>query len=70
MEKFNLKKGGFIELHDLLKVIGLCESGGIAKTMIAQGMVQVDGVIELRKRCKVRKGQIVKFKGRQVIIQE
>jgi ribosome-associated protein len=68
MEEFKIKDGEFIELHNLLKVLGLCDSGGIAKTVIAQGLVRVDGTIELRKRCKIRAGQIVEFEDHKVIV--
>lgn len=55
-----------IELCDLLKHAGLADSGGAAKHAIAGGLVTVDGVVETRKRCKVRPGQVVAFDGRQV----
>jgi len=70
MEEFKLKDSEFIELHNLLKVLGLCDSGGIAKTVIAQGLVRVDGAIELRKRCKIRAGQIVEFEDHTILIKE
>jgi ribosome-associated protein len=68
MEEFNLGNNEFIELNNLLKVMGLCDSGGIAKTVIADGRVRVNGNVELRKRCKVRKGQLVEFEGHKIII--
>ena len=52
-------KGEFIELNQLLKLTGLCASGGAGKVMVAQGVVSVDGKVELRKTCKVRAGQSV-----------
>jgi ribosome-associated protein len=66
MEEFELEKNDFIELNDLLKVTGMCESGGIAKILITDGKVMVDGKIELRRRCKIRTGQIVAFGDREV----
>ena len=36
----------FIELFKLLKVTGLCESGGMAKHAISQSEVKVDGQVE------------------------
>ena len=51
----------FIELFKLLKVTGLCDSGGMAKCAIAQSEVKVDGQVETRKACKIRKGQQVEF---------
>jgi ribosome-associated protein len=69
MKEFKLKNSEFIELNSLLKVTGLCESGGMAKISIAEGGVRVDGVIELRKRCKIRRGQIVEFEGHRIIVE-
>lgn len=55
-----------VALCDLLKHAGLAESGGAAKHAIAGGAVTVDGVVETRKRCKIRPGQVVAIGGRQV----
>jgi ribosome-associated protein len=63
---FYLEGKNIIELHDLLKVMGLCDSGGMAKTAIAAGAVKVDGNVELRKRCKIQTGQQVEFQGRKI----
>jgi ribosome-associated protein len=63
--KFKLEDGT-IELVKLLKVTGLCSSGGMAKVVTNEGRVKVDGVVELRKRCKIRKGQRVEFQGEVV----
>ena len=52
-------KGEFIALCDLLKLTGIANSGGQGKAMVADGLVTVDGEIELRKTAKIRKGQIV-----------
>jgi ribosome-associated protein len=68
MEDFKLEGKEFIELNDLLKVTGLCDSGGMAKTVIAEGRVTVDGQVELRRRCKLRPGQIVAFEGRTIVV--
>ena len=69
METFELEGRDFIELNNLLKITGLCESGGRAKVLIAEGQVKVDGKVELRKRCKIRQGQVVEFKGQKISIQ-
>lgn len=66
MEIFELNEHEYIELNNLLKITGLCESGGVAKMLIADGQVKVDGQVELRKRCKIRQGQIVLFNDQQV----
>jgi ribosome-associated protein len=68
MIEFDLAEHDYIELHNLLKVTGLCESGGVAKLLIADGLAKVEGVVELRKRCKIRTGQIVEFNDQQVLV--
>ena len=68
MDTFKLENKEFIELHDLLKVMGLCNSGGMAKAAIAAGSVKVDGSVEFRKRCKIRTGQIVEFQNRKISV--
>ena len=52
--------GAYIELHQLLKVTGVCASGGAGKALVAAGKVEVDGIVELRKTCKIRAGQTVR----------
>lgn len=49
----------FIELSNLLKVEGVCSSGGEAKMLVAAGKVRVDGEVELRRGRKLRSGQRV-----------
>lgn len=51
--------GEFVELNQLLKLAGLCDSGGAGKNLVATGVVSVDGKKELRKTAKIRAGQIV-----------
>src|SRR5690606_17829485 len=49
----------FVELNQLLKLAGLCDSGGGGKALVASGAVRVDGGVETRKPCKIRAGQRV-----------
>src|SRR4249919_25659 len=49
----------FVELNQLLKITGLCDSGGAGKQLVASGVVRVDGMVELRKTCKIHAGQRV-----------
>lgn len=49
----------YIELNQLLKLSGVCDSGGAGKALVAQGLVQVDGHPESRKTAKIRAGQVV-----------
>ena len=51
----------FIELNQLLKLAGLCDSGGAGKQLVASGVVRVDGTTELRKTAKIRAGQQVQL---------
>lgn len=60
MQKVNFSlEGEFVELNQLLKLVGLCESGGAGKVIVASGDVSVDGQQELRKTAKIRAGQVV-----------
>ena len=59
-------RGEYITLDALLKATGLAPSGGIAKMMVADGRVQVDGIGELRKTRKIRAGQVVSLAGARV----
>ena len=62
MAKISIK-GEYIELIKLLKATGLCDTGGAAKIAVDEGVVTVDGSVESRKRCKIRRGQVVEIDG-------
>ncbi len=62
-QEFKLSGTEYIELKNLLKVTGLCETGAQAKAAIDIGQVLVDGVKENRKALKVKPGQTVEFEG-------
>lgn len=66
MQQFELDQHDYIELNNLLKAAGLVDSGGLAKSLIGDGQVKVDGQVELRKRCKIYRGMVVEFMGEQV----
>ena len=60
MQKVSFELNGeFVELNQLLKLVGLCDSGGAGKMMVASGAVKVDGKQESRKTAKIRAGQQV-----------
>jgi ribosome-associated protein len=60
MQKISFSlQGEYIELNQLLKITGVCDSGGAGKMIVASGNVKVDGQQELRKTCKIRPGQEV-----------
>lgn len=56
-------QGEFVALNDLLKLSGVCDSGGAGKVLVAEGVVSVDGQVELRKTAKIRAGQVVSLSG-------
>ena len=68
MESFDLEGRAYVELCDLLKLTGMRSSGGLAKQAIAAGLVTVDGRVELRKRCKIRPGQVVACEGERIVV--
>ena len=53
----------YVELNQLLKLTGVSQSGGAGKMLVAEGNVRVDGLVELRKTCKIRAGQVVSLQG-------
>lgn len=63
MEKkidFKLRKGeDFIPLIQLLKITGIAGSGGEAQAMVLSENVRLNGETELRKRAKIRVGDVV-----------
>ena len=62
--------GDYIELCNLLKITGLADSSGRGKTMVAEGLVYVDGKTEFRKTAKIRKGQSVICGHSKIMIKE
>lgn len=52
-------EGDYVELNILLKLTGIAGSGGEGKHLVAEGLVKVDGMVELRKTFKVRAGHVV-----------
>ena len=58
--------GDYIELFKLLKLTGLCETGGTAKHAVAENRVKVNGTSETRKAFKVRAGHRVEFEGQAI----
>ncbi len=56
----------YIKLDDLLKFAGLLGTGGMAKAVIQDGLVKVDGEVCNMRGKKLRGGETVEFQG-QVI---
>ena len=71
MEKvtFTLRPGEeYIVLLQLLKIQQIAQSGGHAKLIVEDGLVQVNGEKEYRKRKKLRPGDIGEIDGAQITI--
>jgi ribosome-associated protein len=61
-------KGEHVRLCDLLKLVGVAESGGQGKRMVAAGEVNVDGQSESRKSARIRAGQVVECRGAKIVV--
>lgn len=68
MENFKIK-GEFIELIQLLKVLGIAETGGHAKQIVEEGGVKLNGELEYRKRAKLRPGDRVEVNGEMIVME-
>ena len=56
--KYELKDE-YIELYKLIKFLDLVDSGADAKMIVAEGHVMRNGEQELRKRAKIRQGDLL-----------
>jgi len=61
-------RDAYIELYKILKRENMAASGGEAKYMISEGMVQVNGEVETRKRRKTVAGDVVECNGEKVMV--
>ncbi|CAN5213509.1 hypothetical protein BH09BAC5_BH09BAC5_13150 [soil metagenome] len=68
MQTFKIK-GEFIELIQLLKVLGIAETGGHAKIIVEDGLIKLNGETESRKRAKLRPGDKVEVDGGVIIME-
>ena len=60
MQKLTFElNGDYVEVNQLLKLVGVVDSGGAGKNLVASGAVKVDGQLESRKTAKIRAGQTV-----------
>jgi len=57
---FSIREGEeFIPLVQLLKVTQVANSGGEAQMLVVEGQVLLNGVVDFRKRAKIRPGDKV-----------
>ena len=69
MEIIKLRED-YIKLGQALKAAGLAESGVDAKLVIQDGLVKVNGSIEIQRGKKLVAGDIVEFDGEEIKIEE
>ncbi len=58
----------YIKLGQALKAAGLVDSGVDAKNEILDGLVKVNGVVEVQRGKKLHDGDLVEFNGEQIKI--
>ncbi len=61
-------RDAYIRLSDALKLGGLVETGGLAKILVQEGAVRVDGVVVTERGRKLRPGMIVECRGHRLVI--
>ncbi len=55
-----------VELYKILKFEGMATSGGEAKTVIADGKVSVNGIIETQKSKKIMSGDVIEYNSEKI----
>ena len=69
MEVIKLREE-YIKLGQALKAAGLAESGVDAKIAIQNGLVKVNGAVELQRGKKLYDGDLVEFQGNTIKIEK
>jgi ribosome-associated protein len=59
-------EGDYIPMIQLLKAAHLVSTGGEAQIVVAEGEVKYNGEVDYRKRLKVKKGDLVEFRGTKI----
>uniref|UniRef100_A0A7S0ZKM4 RNA-binding S4 domain-containing protein n=1 Tax=Timspurckia oligopyrenoides TaxID=708627 RepID=A0A7S0ZKM4_9RHOD len=59
----------FITLGQFIKVQGIAETGGQAKSMIQSGEISVNGTVETRRGRKLFKNDVVSFDTQSITVQ-
>lgn len=65
MQKITIRDE-FIKLGQALKLAGLCQSGVEAKFAVQDGLVKVNGQVELQRGKKLYDGDVFEFEGNSV----
>ena len=59
----------FIELQNLLKVTGIIDTSGYAKTFLNENEVYVNGERETRRGRKIRRQDVVKVFKQEIVVE-
>jgi len=66
-EEFKIK-GDYIELIQLLKAVGIAQTGGHAKLIVDDGIVFRNGELEIRKRAKLVVGDLIEIEDSRILL--
>ena len=66
--RFNLDEE-YIKLQDLMKATGIASTGGMAKVVIQNGEVNVNGEVGTMRGKKMRPGDVAEYDGYRVIVE-
>ncbi|MBQ7210010.1 MAG: RNA-binding S4 domain-containing protein [Paludibacteraceae bacterium] len=58
----------FIPLISLLKATNVVETGSEAQSAVLMGEVLRNGVVELRKRAKIRSGETIEWNNYKILV--
>ena len=67
MIQFQLE-GEYVPLIQLLKATNLVNSGGEAQNVVTEGLVKYNGNVDYRKRLKVKRGDMVEFNNKKILV--
>ena len=59
----------FIKLEQFLKFASIAQTGGMAKELIKESMVKVNGEVETRRGKKLYPGDVVGFEGEKYVVE-
>ena len=60
--------GEYIPMIQLLKAAHLVATGGEAQIVVSEGEVTYNGEVDYRKRLKVKRGDVVEFRGNKIMV--
>ncbi len=60
----------FIKLGQAIKAAGMVENGVMAKIVIQDGLVKVNGVVEVQRGKKLYGGELISYNGEEIKIEK